>query len=378
MPYLSVNINIMRNVNHDYLSEYIRHIDRNNNMGIVRYVLAFGVLIAHFNVLCGADVSWIISSENRVGGFFALSGFVLFGGILKITSFKQFVIKRAWRILPSYFFVVITGAVLFSLISTFSFKDYFTSKDFWGYLAANLSFLNFLHPTLPGVFSDLDIKAVNGALWTMKVEWQLTLSAPILVWLCRKYLLNLKKFIFITLIVSLLYRILFEFLYLSTEKQIFEILGRQFFGQLLFFYTGVLIYLSYDKFIKYKVYFIIASVSIYFSEWFLIDIPNYHTYIQPFVITFLVLSLSMISGDIGKYIDGGNNISYEIFLCHYPVMQMIAYFDLINKYGTAISLAIGITATIICAAITYYSVGNLYKRKRSASSKTMSSPVLSK
>lgn len=55
-----------------------------NNMGVVRYVMAFSVLIAHFAIQTGADdVWWPISSYNAVGGFFAISGFLLVGNYLR-------------------------------------------------------------------------------------------------------------------------------------------------------------------------------------------------------------------------------------------------------------------------------------------------------
>lgn len=371
----------MRQSYTDYFSEHIHRIDRNNNMGLVRYILAFGVLIAHFNYLCGADVPWIISSYNRVGGFFALSGFVLIGSLLKGMPFKEFAIKRAWRILPSYFFVVVAAAVFFVLISDYSITDYYSSTHFWKYLAANLSFLNFLHPALPGVFEGAQhtANAVNGALWTMKVEWQLSLSAPIFVWLCLKYRLNLRKSILIVLGLSLLYRIFLEYKFETTQNPIYEILGRQFFGQVLFFYGGIFIYTFYDRFVEKRNLFIITSCFIYFFTWFVVDdIPGYYLYIQPFVITLLVLSLSMIPGDAAAIIDKGHNISYEIFLCHYPVVQLVAHFRLVEKTGVAGALAIAITMTVLMAIVTYYCVGRLYILRKDRKSQRLSSPVAEK
>lgn len=342
----------------EYFSPYIHDIDRNNNMDLVRYILAFGVLIGHFNYLCGADVPWIISTHNRVGVFFAMSGFVLVKGMLRGQPYGTFVKKRILRIVPSYFFVIIAFALLLAPLSTCSLYEYFTGGQFVKYLLANLSFLNFLEPALPGVFDDCVNNAVNGSLWTMKVEWQLTLTAPPLLWLIKRYRINLVKAITAILICSLAYHLLFHYLYSSTGKNIYEILGRQFMGQTFFFYMGILIYCCYGQFMKHLGALALIFGVIYFA------VPGseiYYLLFQPFVICIFFMALSLVPGNICRYIDGGNNISYEIFLCHYPIVQLAHHYGLIDQYGTAVTFALVVAATLMAAIITYITVGRTFK-----------------
>lgn len=345
-----------------YFSKYIHHIDRDNNMDLIRYVLAFSVLIGHFNYLCGADIPWIISTHNRVGVFFAMSGFVLVGGILKGQPYSTFVKKRIWRICPSYFFVIILSALLLAFISPIGLYNYFTDSGLYKYLIANLSFLNFLHPDLPGLFEDGVNNAVNGSLWTMKVEWQLTLTAPILIWLIKKYRLSLIKITVFIIVSSLAYKLLFNYLYLENGKKIYEILGRQFMGQTFFFYMGILIYCYYEQF-KQRLPLLIIVSGIIYCIFCIVESDIYNPLFQPLVITIFFMGLSLLPKNLARYIDGGNNISYEIFLCHYPIIQLVNHYGLMERHGTILTFIFVVIATLAFATITYITAGRLYKYK---------------
>jgi hypothetical protein len=59
------------------------------------------------------------------------------------------------------------GLSLFSNIST---SEYFRSPQLFKYFIVNVFFMNFLQPSLPGVFVENGSQAVNGSLWTIKLE----------------------------------------------------------------------------------------------------------------------------------------------------------------------------------------------------------------
>ena len=114
-----------------------------NNMGVVRYVLALRVFMAHFNELTGSGIYFPVSSYTGVGGFFALSGFLVYGSFMKTELAGDYIRKRAIRLLPAYFTALVFFAAMLCVCSTLSVGQYFTSGHFWRYLAANLSFMNF-------------------------------------------------------------------------------------------------------------------------------------------------------------------------------------------------------------------------------------------
>ena len=116
--------------------------------------------------------------------FFILSGFWVTVSLLRSVSIKEYAFKRCKKILPPYWTVVIAEALLLCVFSRFSARNYFTDAGFWKYLVANLSTLNFLHPSLPGLFEGLPLNgAVNGALWTIKIELAFYVCLPFVLWL---------------------------------------------------------------------------------------------------------------------------------------------------------------------------------------------------
>ncbi len=294
-----------------------------NNMGVVRYVLAFSVVIAHFNELADFDFTFPISSFTAVGGFFALSGFLIYPSFLRRPVLKNYIMSRVRRLLPAYWLTVIGFAVGLVAVSTLSVPDYFTSGEFWKYLAANLSFLNFIEPGLPGVFTDTEVPdVVNGSLWTMKVEWALYLSVPVVVAILSRLKGRRDVQIVGIILLSMGYRLLFRYLYDATDKEIYDILGHQFLGQFCYFYTGVLCYLQLPRFLKYKWSLLCGSLLlILFSEF----IPYSEILIHPVAVPVVVIWFSIV-GKWGTWEAKKDNVSYNVYLVHFPVIQLFAIY----------------------------------------------------
>lgn len=322
-----------------------------NNMGMVRYVIALLIVLSHFFILTGFTSPVPLQmGYTRVGAFFALSGFLVFGSYLRKNSFKRQLIDRMWRLLPAYWSTIIIFAIFLCSLSTLSPGQYFFSPDFWKYLAANMLFLNFLHPTLPGVFENLDFEAVNGAMWTMKVEWALFVTVPFVVWMLKKT--GWKPWIvFIGLYVTAsVYRTWFSWMYASTGKEIYEILGRQFLGQLSYFYVGVLIYFYFDFFMRHKLAFLIGAIVALSVESF---IDYAEIWIQPVAVPIIVVWFSMV-GKWATWIGKHDNVSYNIYLVHFPIIQIFV--------STGIAYSLGMEWALICVLATIWTVSILLNR----------------
>ena len=179
-------------------------------------------------------------------------------------------------------------------------------------MGANLCFLKFLQPDLPGVFHDgrFVTSAVNGALWTMKVEWCLYLTVPVVAWICsRRHFKRSHTIVFSLIIVgSVIYSLLFIWLFATTSKEIYAMLARQFFGQLSFFYIGALAALKLEQWLKHKWLWL----ALLLTGIALMQINDYvEIALWPFVAGGLVIWTSMV-GSWGKYFSQHDNVSYDM------------------------------------------------------------------
>ena len=332
------------------------------NMDLMRYVLAFGVFIAHYNELAGHSVWYFISSFDCVGAFFALSGFLVYGSYEKSKSFRKYCADRARRILPPYFFIVILCALGLAFASSLPLSKYFSVLGFWQYLGANISFLNWLHPDLPGVFvgDEYVLPAVNGSLWTMKVEWSLYLSVPIVIWVINRFGLNRQKTVMVIIVSSVLYRWILISLYDHTGIGLLEILSRQFCGQLAYFYTGVLIYFYKYEFQAHLVKMFLIGLLLFVSVGY---IPYGNIFISPVAVSILVLAVSLIKST-PNILRHRHNVSYEMYLFHFPLIQLLIFTG-INGLPTYISFAVVVMSTIILSVICHFTICLPFLRRKS-------------
>ena len=293
-----------------------------NCFDIIRYYLSFIVVFAHFSILSGANnFNWITSSGEAVSGFFILSGFLVYYSFLKKPQLNDYIKKRARRILPPYIFIVFLCFIGGLFLSTMTVSEYFTSPQLYKYIVSNVCFLNFLEPCLPGVFTDNIMPAVNGSLWTMKVEVMLYASDPISFYFFKRW--NKKIVLLLIFAISISYRECFEYLYDITNNDFYLILGRQMVSQLVYFYSGTAILMFFDKFQRNIKILLPCALLIYLfkSEFIVFE------YLAPFAFAIIIIGIAYnfrYLNFIGKY----SNVAYGIYLFHFPVIQTIASLNL--------------------------------------------------
>lgn len=310
-----------------------------NNFDFIRVLLAFIVFLGHLGTLSASDKLTFLQYspiEIAVFGFFVVSGFLIARSYERSSSLKSYLKKRIRRILPAYLLVIFLSATLLSLVSSYSFMEYFSDPQVYKYLFWNSLFLNFKAPWLPGVFGN---QAVNGALWTLKIEMCYYFCVPLLFLLFGKNNKYRNTSLIIIYFLSLGYLNYFESIHqISTAKQLP--------GALSYFIPGMLIYFNFDLFIKNKnTLFIIAIITVWIDLIF--NIIMFSPVTIGVIVLYIAYSFKFLN-NFGKYGD----FTYGIYIFHFPIIRIfttLGLFQDYNPYIMAIICMFAVVAVGICS-----------------------------
>jgi peptidoglycan/LPS O-acetylase OafA/YrhL len=318
-----------------------------NCFDFLRFFFAFDILLAHLWELSENNsllfLSSITNSSIAVKGFFVISGFLVAKSYTNTPSLKDYFIKRAKRILPAYIFVILFATIFLSLISKYNFYDYFTAISTYHYIGWNLIFLNFVHPCLPGVFDNNLLCAVNGALWTLKVEEGFYVVLPIIFYLISKF----KKPFLVLLLLYILSVIYFYGMQFYFNKPLF---AKQLPGYLSYFVVGIFLFLNFSNLLKHKLRIVIISISILLvSNYFSSNSNIFYPAALGSVVIIAAYSLPFLN-NFGKYGD----FTYGLYIFHFPIIQLFKQYDLFEKYNPILMGFIIICITFAFALFSWF------------------------
>lgn len=174
----------------------------NNNLDLIRAILAGLVIFGHTPILNGSSFLWVDPIEKlfsytysgalAVKMFFFISGMVVTNSLLKNRSIIKFFVSRFFRIIPGLLFLLLlTSFVVGPLVTRKSLSSYFYDVETYRYVWQNLLFHT--NYSLPGVFkANIYPEAVNGSLWSLYYEigCYLFLISVVMITAGHKGLLN--------------------------------------------------------------------------------------------------------------------------------------------------------------------------------------------
>jgi peptidoglycan/LPS O-acetylase OafA/YrhL len=305
----------------------------------LRAVAVFAVIIYHAKII-------LFGSQILKGGFigvdifFVISGYLITSIILKEIKtnnnflFTNFYERRARRLLPLLFFVIIISLPFsYFFLLPYSFIEYFKSiissifffSNYYFYYSGNIygaenSWLKpFLHT------------------WSLSVEEQFYIFFPIFLLIICKFLKKKNYFFFFITLLSLFFSNYFSKNYTSlnfyfTLSRIFEFLM----GSLAAFFqfNKILIKIKSYKFISNSLvvlgFLFIFYALIYFNDKMLL--PSFESMIPVFGVFLIILfyNKNKIFAKIisNKFFVFLGIISYSLYLWHYPIFSFLRVIEL--------------------------------------------------
>lgn len=293
------------------------------NINILRCIAAVLVIFCHsFYVASGQEDPLAIFCNKQVnfGGvavaiFFFLSGFYVTKSLLKKNDVKEYLAKRCVRIFPQLWTVVFMAVLILGPVFTSrTLRDYFSDQETYLYLLNG--FLVPIH-NLPGVFeNNIYGMAVNGALWTLSVEFiaYIGLAATLIL---SKYIfgnVKLQKALHVICVCVLFVSFSLFDVFLNNDFLLTVV------RPLILFFIGALYYDYSDK--------IKLNIPIALTMFLLLVVSckteflNYAMMVcLPYIIVTFSLGIRQVKFN-GKILV----ISYEMYLFGWPIQQMITYF----------------------------------------------------
>jgi peptidoglycan/LPS O-acetylase OafA/YrhL len=241
--------------------------------------------------------------------FFALSGFLVTGSLVRVGDLRVFLTFRGLRIIPALLTEIFISAIILGpLVTELSLPAYLSDKEFYLYFANVIGFVQY---ELPGVFRHQIYDQVNGALWTVPGEMvcYLSLAALVVCGIGRKPKLMLATFAATTSALYLLTRYIGAF---STQSWI---------PLVLCFYAGSVIF-------HYRHYVIdsclLALISIAAAYWVMYFRFGLYILLGPMLLAYATCWIGMRPLPHIKYLMDGDH-SYGIYLYHCPIIQTLIW-----------------------------------------------------
>lgn len=321
------------------------------DIGFLRAIAVIIVCLYHFNIpffsggFIGVDI------------FFVISGFLMTGIIYKGIesgnfSFKDFYSRRAERIIPALLFIGIFICLISSLLfyqaeikqngkNVFLGITFFSNIYYWLYI----DYFN------PASHSNIFLHS-----WSLSVEWQFYLLYPILIYCIKSYIRKSNRLGIILGVLTILSFSLCVFITKDHNNFAFYMLPTRAWEMLL----GGLVFVYSNKIRKQLLQFKTVLTFLAISLIIVSFISFNNTTLWPSAFTLIpVLSTVVIIALHSEFkfyqnniVQFFGNISYSLYLWHWPIFVIFSYFIQIQTLHTVLISLL----SLLMASVSYFFV----------------------
>lgn len=320
-----------------------------NRFDLLRLLFSVGIFVYHAWVLTGiapfgpVEIALGTLGLLLIEGFFIISGALVYGSLLRTHSMDVYAIKRIRRVYPAYIVIILIPAAI-SLILTGGEA----LADIGKYVAANLVFLNFLVPDLPGLFEGQRFQEVNGPLWTLKVEVMFYIALPVIGFVMHR--MGRASWIMLVL------------LYVGGEAWRLFIphyfdhpyapeVARQLPGQMAFFASGMALWTVWDVAKARPWMFGLAGAV-------LLAVSFAHPLLEPVRaagLAGLIAWAAFVPGpalDVARFGD----FSYGLYITHFPIIQAMIMVGAFSIMPFAAAFAVAAALSFLASVLLWFFV----------------------
>ncbi len=320
-----------------------------NRFDFLRLLFAGAVAIYHAVFLSNLipfspfENALTTGAELAIQGFFVISGCLVLGSLIRSETLGHYGEKRIRRLYPAYVIVILIPALIALLLTGQAGKVL-------AYVIPNLGFLNFIEHSLPGLFEGHRHNAVNGALWTLKIEVMFYIALPMIWWMMKRASKLQIPLIILMMIMGEIWRYYFLNIYTGGYA---EHLSRQLPGQIGYFAAGMALWLNWEKIKSPKLWWLGLGLALtLLSLW-----QDELRIVRPAGLAFIIAWVAFAKGpklNAARYGD----LSYGIYITHFPIIQMCVALGLF-----AVSPLVGYGASFILTLIASYALWHLVEKR---------------
>jgi peptidoglycan/LPS O-acetylase OafA/YrhL len=304
----------------------------------------FEIKSSLFNIFSNSPIHFLWHGESAVKLFFLISGFVLTLPYIKNRvdlNVFTFYIKRVFRIYPAYIlailFCICLQSFLFKPSSMSSFSPWI--NEFWKWKIYDISHVEFIN-TFILAGAPFNTKLFDPVIGTLRSEMIISIILPF--------------FIFLALRISFFLNILILFLLFFIGK---DTLGIFYLGIIMaFFRNNILDFIKNKDTIFHSTFYFLLASTLYTSSFSLCFYGlNKLNLILSVVGCAFFLILAMKNGLFQtilktRMIQFLGNISYSLYLLHFPVLMIVCSFFSNNNY---LITPISLTITLLLSYLSY-------------------------
>ncbi|EPQ0973698.1 acyltransferase family protein [Citrobacter farmeri] len=292
----------------------------------IRALAVISVVFYHFKI------PGFIGGFTGVDIFFVISGFLITGGIVKTVdnktfNFNDFCARRVRRLIPALLAVIsVTYIASFFILAP---KDF---SSLSGSIVYALSGMSNIYFWLQSDYFD-NFSSMKPLLhtWSLSVELQFYLVWPfVIIWVCKLFVRYINRLLAVMFLTTVLAFISIFYMKIDTSAAFYLTPFRMHefaVGGIGFFISKIILKHKYNAII-YSLGMMMVLYSIFFFNVEKITFPGYYA-LLPCIGTILMIcygeNVKLSRFFSNKIVSHIGEISYSLYLVHWPVYVLICY-----------------------------------------------------